>query len=213
MPVDFLTNKQKETYGKFPEELGTEILHKYFHLDDFDKSLIQTCRRDHNKLGCALQLTTVRFIGAFLANPLDVPEVAKAYLANQLGIVNFDNLNKYLLRKVTKHEHVNAIKKKFGYCELNDLWFFTLSRWLYAQCWYGVERPSILFDRTVSWLSEKKLLLPGITTLTRLISRVKIRCNSRLWRMLSQLPSEEQAESLKSLLKTTKKGKRTNKYI
>ena len=28
MPVDFLTNKQKETYGKFPEELGTEILHK-----------------------------------------------------------------------------------------------------------------------------------------------------------------------------------------
>ncbi len=205
MPVDFLTNKQKETYGKFPEELGTEILHKYFHLDDFDKSLIQTCRRDHNKLGCALQLTTVRFIGAFLANPLDVPEVAKAYLANQLGIVNFDNLNKYLLRKVTKHEHINAIKKKFGYCELNDLWFFTLSRWLYAQCWYGVERPSILFDRTVSWLSEKKLLLPGITTLTRLISRVKIRCNSRLWRMLSQLPSEEQAESLKSLLKTTKK--------
>jgi len=111
MPVDFLTNKQKETYGKFPEELGTEILHKYFHLDDFDKSLIQTCRRDHNKLGCALQLTTVRFIGAFLANPLDVPEVAKAYLANQLGIVNFDNLNKYLLRKVTKHELIKKEKK------------------------------------------------------------------------------------------------------
>jgi hypothetical protein len=205
MPVDFLTNKQKETYGIFPREVASEILHKYFHLDDYDKSLIKVCRRDHNKLGYALQLTTVRFIGEFLANPLDVPEVVKVYLAHQLGITNFDNLNNYLLRKVTKHEHINAIKNKFGYCELNDLWLFKLSRWLYAQCWYSVERPSILFDRTVSWLTERKLLLPGITTLTRLISRIKIRCNSRLWRILSQLPSEEQAKSLQSLLKTIKK--------
>jgi uncharacterized protein DUF4158 len=205
MPVDFLTNKQKESYGRFPKELAPEILHKYFHLDDYDKSLIKGCRRGHNKLGYALQLTTVRVIGAFLSNPLDVPGVVKIYLASQLDITSLDSLNNYLLRKVTKHEHVTAIKEKFGYCDLNNLWLFKLARWLYAQCWYGVERPSILFDRTVSWLLERKLLLPGITTLTRLISRIKIRCNSRLWRILSQLPSEEQAASLKSLLQTIKK--------
>ena len=50
MPVDFLTNKQKETYRKFPHDIESEILHKYFHLDDYDKSLIKICRREHNKL-------------------------------------------------------------------------------------------------------------------------------------------------------------------
>lgn len=73
-------------------------------------------------------------------------------------------------------------------------------RWLYTQC-YGIERPNILFDRTASWLTERKLLLPGITTLTRLISRVRTRSDSRLWYMLSELPSVEQIELLKSLLK------------
>jgi hypothetical protein len=51
MPVDFLTSKQKENYGIFPETVDLEILHKYFHLDDYDKSLIENCRRNYNKLG------------------------------------------------------------------------------------------------------------------------------------------------------------------
>jgi TnpA family transposase len=202
MPVDFLTNKQKENYGIFPKLLDLEILHKYFHLDDYDKSLIGNCRRNYNKLGYALQLTTVRFIGVFLANPLEAPEVVKSYLASQLGIKDFVDLDNYLSRKVTRYEHISEIKEKFGYHELNDVWLFRLSRWLYTQCWYSTERPSILFDRAVSWLTERKLLLPGITTLTRLISRVRVRSDSRLWRILSQLPSITQIESLKSLLKT-----------
>ncbi len=201
MPVDFLTIKQKENYGTFSKELAPEILHKYFHLDDYDKSIIKTCRRSHNKLGYAAQLTTIRFIGVFLTNPINIPETVIIYLANQLDIKDYSNLKDYLLRKLTRYEHIADIKSKFGYHELNNLWHFKLSRWLYAQCWYGVERPSILFDRTVTWLVDRKLLLPGITTLIRLISRIRIRSSNRLWRILSQLPSKTQIESLESLLK------------
>lgn len=205
MPVDFLTNKQKETYGKFPHDIESEILHKYFHLDDYDKSLIKICRREHNKLGYALQLTTVRFIGKFLTNPIDVPEAVKIYLASQLDIIKPNILDKYLERKVTKHEHVNSIKMHYGYSDLDSLGLLKLNRWLYVQCWYGVERPSILFDRVVSWLTERKFLLPGITTITRLISRIRIRCDIKLWQILSRLPSEEQVMSLTALLKPLKK--------
>jgi len=201
MPVDFLTTKQKENYSILPKKFTHEILHKYFHLDDYDKSIIKICRRSHNKLGYALQLTTLRFIGVFLANPTDVPEIVITYLANQLDIKDTSNLKDYLSRKLTKYEHMNDIKNKFGYHDLNNLWHFKLSRWLYAQCWYGIERPSILFDRTVSWLIDRKLLLPGITTLIRLISRIRIRSSNRLWNILSQLPSEKQIISLNSLLR------------
>jgi Domain of unknown function (DUF4158) len=73
MPVDFLTDEQHQSYAKYPETLTQDQLDKYFYLDDKNKELINACRRDYNKLGYAIQLTTVRFLGTFLANPVDVP--------------------------------------------------------------------------------------------------------------------------------------------
>ncbi len=61
MPVNFLTDEQNQTYARYPKTLTQEQLDKYFYLDDKDRELIDACRRDYNKLGYALQLTTVRF--------------------------------------------------------------------------------------------------------------------------------------------------------
>ena len=40
MPADFLTQEQKLSYGKYPKELSSDQLDKYFYLDDKDKELI-----------------------------------------------------------------------------------------------------------------------------------------------------------------------------
>ncbi|WP_433258499.1 DUF4158 domain-containing protein [Streptosporangium sp. CA-135522] len=63
-------------------------MERYFFLDDTDRELIQDKRRDHNRLGFAVRLTGVRFLGRFMADPRQVPTGVAEYLAEQLDITD-----------------------------------------------------------------------------------------------------------------------------
>ncbi len=73
MPVSFLSSTQRERYGHYPDALSSDELTRYFHLNDDDCEWIATKRRDSHRLRYALQLTTVRFLGTFLADPVATP--------------------------------------------------------------------------------------------------------------------------------------------
>ena len=59
--------------------------------------------------------------------------------------------------------------------------------WVAARSWTSGDGPKAIFLDAVRWLRERKVLLPGVTTLARLVARVRDDTTHRLWRVLEAL--------------------------
>ena len=201
MPGEFLTDAQERAYGHFVGPPSAQQLSRYFHLDDADRERVNVRRGEHNRLGFALQLTTVRFLGTFLAEPTAVPANVVAYVAAQIGVRDVASLADYAARATTAREHAAEIRRVYGYRDFTDPGAsFGLVRWLSQRAWLSTEPPSVLFDLATAWLVTRQVLLPGVTVMERLVTRIRERSNTRLYRKLAALPSDEQRDRLRNLL-------------
>ncbi len=97
-------------YGRYAGTPSQGELDRMFFLDDADRALIARRRGDHTRLGFALQLTTVRYLGTFLPDPLEVPAVVLDRLAGQLQIADPSRVKRYTERRTTPFEHRDEIK-------------------------------------------------------------------------------------------------------
>ena len=109
MPVDFLSAGQLAAYGSYAEPPSVAQLKRFFHFDERDRALIDRRRGDHNRLGFAVQLGTVRFLGTFLAQPAEVPEVVARALPRSSRVADPDCLADYAQREPTHREHAGEI--------------------------------------------------------------------------------------------------------
>ena len=203
MPVEFLTQEQRQRYGTYTAEPSDAQLASYFYLDDTDRERLATKRGSHHRLGFALQVCTVRFLSAFLVNPTLVPSGAVRHVAKQLGIDGDPTplLTQYATAWQTR-EHSREIQQLYGYHDFSEQpTHFQLIRWLYIHAWLTAERPSVLFDLATKRLVDQKVLLPGVSVLERLVASVRDHAANRLWQKLASLPTAQQRFLLEDLLK------------
>src|SRR3954451_405168 len=200
MSSRLLSDEQRARYGRYIGDPNEEQLARHFHLDAADRELVAGMRGAHNRLGFAVQLGTARFLGAFLDDPSQTPPAVVRAMARPLGESPTPGLDAYRGRQ--RWRHAATIRDHYGFRDLEQdpAAGFRLTRWLYVLCWTGDDRPGLLFDRATTWLLAHKVLLPGISTLERLISRVRHRATLRLWRHLTQALTAEQREKLVALV-------------
>jgi hypothetical protein len=67
-------------------------------------------------------------------------------LAKQLRIEAIDGTRDYSIGE-QRWEHAIELRVAYGYVEITEPRAgFRLTRWLYALCWTGTDRPSVLFE-------------------------------------------------------------------
>src|SRR4029453_10313496 len=63
MPVDFFTEAERERWQRFPDTVPQDDLFVFFQLSDKDKGEVRRQRDSQNRLGYALQLCILRYLG------------------------------------------------------------------------------------------------------------------------------------------------------
>jgi hypothetical protein len=114
MPVEFLTDDEAAAYGLYAGTPSRADLDRVFFLDD-DLELVGKHRGEHMRAGFALQLVTVRWLGTFLEDPLDVPGGVLDFVAGQqLGMADPSKVKRYTEWEHTRFDHQWEIKKDRG---------------------------------------------------------------------------------------------------
>ncbi|ETA03452.1 hypothetical protein ThrDRAFT_01198 [Frankia casuarinae] len=202
--MEFLTDEQVAAYGRFDGEPVRAELERFFFLDDADRELVVRRRGEHSRLGFAVQLGTVRFLGTFLSDPLEVPWVVVDYLAGQLDVADSSVVKRYTERLPTQHEHAREIRSVYGYRDFADPQAATeLRAFLASRAWTQAEGPVALFGQATAWLRRSRVLLPGVSVLARLVVSVRSEATDRVHQELAVAAEQadpQLAGRLRSLL-------------
>ena len=120
MPVRFLSPAHYQSYGQYNGSPNRDQLSRYFYLNDFDLAQIRHRRRKNNRMGFALQLVTVRFLGTYLDDMTAIPAEVHRYLSEQLLIEWTDvDIKSYNQSRTFWHHQAN-INDVYGYRTFHD---------------------------------------------------------------------------------------------
>jgi Domain of unknown function (DUF4158) len=213
VPVEFLTDAQAAAYAAYDGAPSRTELERFFFLDDADRELVAKRRGDHNRLGSALQLVTVRWLGTFLTDSLDVPLAVLDYVAAQAEAQDPSCVKRYTEPEKTRLEHQGEIAQLHGFVPFASAQASPV-QWLDRRAWTTGDGPKALFVAAVGWLRERKVLLPGLTPLVELVAEVRqaaagAAAETRLFDRLAGAVSAEQARLLESVLQVPQGQRRS----
>lgn len=190
---ELLTSDQKLEFMRIPAESEWE-LGTYYTFSQHDLEIINNHRRDHNRLGFAVQLAVLRYPGWPLSDLKEIPGTVLSYIAKQIN-VNPDAFSSYALREQTRREHIEEIRQEYGYRN-----FTTREHRILAQnlLHHAMENGQIihLIQMAIDELRKRKVILPAMTTIERVVWEARHRAEEKIFKNLNSSLTELQKQKL-----------------
>jgi TnpA family transposase len=160
MPVSFLTENERERLQRFPSEISPGDTTAFFTLAATDLAIVRKQRGGHNRMGFALQLCILRYLGFPLDDLTQLPEAVVTYVGQQLH-VDPSGLELYGNRQKTRSEHLQEIQRHVGFHPANQTELDSLAYWLLDRA-LEHDKPSLLLQLLCEKLYQEKIIRPGI---------------------------------------------------
>lgn len=198
MPSRFLTDKDREQLNNFPLTVEENELITHFFLSPTDHEQIAFQRGHTNRLGFALLLCALRYIGFFPLDLQTTPPHVLSYLAEQLDC-DPATIKEYGKRSQTRREHQQWVMDYLEFRWLQEHDEEVLAAWLTQRALEN-ERPSVLLQQATERLYKQRIVRPGITTLEEMVTTARQQADKETYRRLSTSLNKESRQKLDTLL-------------
>jgi hypothetical protein len=198
MPIGFLTAAERDRLNHFPAQILDEDLRAFFLLTEDDQRVINQQREAHTRLGFALQLCAVRYLGFAPDDLHTTPREVVAYVARQLE-VSPEAIQAYGRRRKTRTTHLVQVQMYLGFRPATPLDLYALQTWLEERA-LEHDKPTLLLQLACGQLRRDQIVRPGLTRLERLIATARQQAHIETFRRLTPLLTEAQLAMLDGLL-------------
>lgn len=181
-----------------PEGSTSNELLAYFLLEEEDLVYIFQQRGASNRLGFALQLVYLRYLGYSFQNVTAIPDYLVEFIGKQLGI-NDSYLSHYGKRPATRLEHLKKLKIIYGFQSFTSTHYRKLSHWL-QEIAIGLDSGNALLEELLRKMRADKIILPALSTLEQLVFGARERARKRTIHTLTQTIEDRDKKELESLL-------------
>jgi hypothetical protein len=193
-----LTDAERGRLSGFPKEIPAEDLYVHFTLTGRDRAAVPIKSAPSNRLGFALSLCAVRYLGFCPDDLSGCPENALWYVSQQLGLTP-EALAGYPEREQTRTDHLKRIYAHLGYRRplAGDLREFF--RWLVERA-LEHDDPALLVRLAAEKLKAERVVRPGVSRLERMVAAARERTDAETYRALSPILADETRTRLDALL-------------
>jgi TnpA family transposase len=207
MPVGFLNDFERERLSCFPAEIASEDIVAFFTLSSSDLAHIPKTTANHNRLGFALQLCAMRYLGFCPDKLTTAPSEVVAYIAHQLSITP-NVLALYGEREQTRTDHLQQIQAYLGFRKVDTLELRDLVQWLVERA-IEHDKPTLLFQLVCEKLYRDKIIRPGVTRIEKIVATARRKAQKETFFRLAPLLTKEHCVFLDKLLVIDPKKGRT----
>jgi TnpA family transposase len=201
-----LTAEQREEFMQIPSDSDWD-LGTYYTFSQYDLDIINNHRRDHNRLGFAVQLAVLRFPGWSLTDLKMIPDSMLSYIAKQVG-VEPDVFPLYAQREPTRREHMEEIRQAYGYRNFTLREYRSTSQIMLK---YALENGNAVYllRTAIDELRKQKIILPAMTTIERVVWEARQRAEEKISKLLISSLTREQIEKMERILSPMPESSKT----
>lgn len=198
MPVRALTDAERGRLSGFPPEIPEDELFSYFSLSGADRALVPERTSPAVRLGFAVSLCAVRYLGFCPEDLTTAPKAMLWYVGDQVG-APVEAIEQYGTREQTRSDHLRIIYEHLGYQRPTEEDLASLAEWLLERA-LEHEDQALLVSLAAEKLKADKLVRPAFYRLERMASSARERAVEETYQGLLPVLTDERMDQLNHLL-------------